>query len=85
MILRRLLLLSFWAKLIIIFLTDRVLHFAQMFFFIFPKVVRKNSIKDAMLVFTDGFSSGRAAYVTNGKGYVVQTTPASAQKVDFEL
>lgn len=43
----------------------------------------KNSIKDAMLVFTDGSSSGRVAYVTNGKGYVVQTTPVSAQKVEL--
>lgn len=50
-----------------------------MYFFIFPKVVMEDSIKDAMLVFTGGSSSRRTVF--NGKGYVVQTAPASVHIV----
>nr|XP_042122635.1 vomeronasal type-2 receptor 116-like [Peromyscus maniculatus bairdii] len=42
------------------------------------EVVIKDTIKNAMLVFTDGYFNGRVAYVINGKGYSVQTAPASA-------
>ena len=39
----------------------------------------KDPIKDALLIFTDGSSNGKAAYVANGKGHAVHTEPASAQ------
>ena len=32
-----------------------------------------------MLIFTDGSSNGRAAYVVDGKGYVVQTDQPQLQ------
>lgn len=51
--------------------------------FIFLKVVMKGPIKDVVLVFTDASSNGRAAYIINGKGYIVQTTLASAQIVEL--
>ena len=46
-------------------------------------MVAKDPIKDALLIFTDGSSNGKAAYVVNGKGHVVQTEPASAQIVEL--
>ena len=36
-----------------------------------------------MLVFTDGSSNGKAAYVLDREDYVVQTNPASAQIVEL--
>ena len=62
---------------------DQLLQFAQQHSFIFPKIVAKNPLKDALLIFTDGSSNGKAAYVVNGKGHVVQTEPASAQIVEL--
>lgn len=41
------------------------------------------SIKDVMLVFTAGSSNGRAAFVVNGKGYVVQMAPVSAKVTSY--
>lgn len=49
----------------------------------FPKVVAKDPLKDAMLIFTDGSSNGRATYVVNGEGHVVQRESASAQVVEL--
>ena len=51
--------------------------------FIFPKVVAKDPVKDAMLIFTDGSSNGRAVYVVNGEGLIMQTELASAQIVEL--
>ena len=33
----------------------------------------KHPLKDALLIFTDGSSNGRAAYIIDGKGYGVWT------------
>ena len=41
----------------------------------------KDSLKDAMLIFTDGSSNEKAEYVVDDKGYGVWTDPASAQIV----
>lgn len=43
----------------------------------------KHLLKDAMLISTDGSSNGRAAYVADGKGYVVQTDLASVHIVEL--
>lgn len=37
-------------------------------------------LEEAMLIFADGSSKGRAAYLVNGEGHVVQT---SAQRVEL--
>lgn len=65
------------------FPADPLLQFIQMHSFVFPKIVMKDPVEDAVLVFTDGSSNGKAAYVINGKSYVVKTTPASAQIVEL--
>lgn len=43
----------------------------------------KDSLKDAMLIFTDGTSHGRAAYIVDNKGHVVQKELGSAQIVEL--
>ena len=43
----------------------------------------KDPFNDTMLIFTDGSSNVRAAYVVAGKRYVVQTDLASAQIVEL--
>ena len=35
------------------------------------------------MIFTDDSSNGKAAYVVNGEGHMVQTEPASAQTVEL--
>ena len=45
----------------------------------------EDPLKDTMLIFAEGSSNGRAAYAADGKGYVVQTDPASAQIVQLPL
>ena len=57
-----------------------MLQFTQLHSFLFPKVVAKDPLKNAMLIFTDGSSNGRAAYVVNGEG---QTEMASTQIVEL--
>lgn len=64
-------------------LADQLLQFAQVHSFVFPKVVMKNPIRDAVLVFTDGSSNEKVAYVINGKDYVIQNAPDSGQKVEL--
>ena len=66
-----------------LFLADPMLQFTQLHSFMFPKVVAKDPLKDAMLIFTEGSSNGRAVYVVNGEGHVVQTELASAQIVEL--
>lgn len=48
-----------------------------------PKIVTKDSLKDAMLFLTDGSSNGRAIYVVNDRGCVVQMGAVSAQLVEL--
>ena len=43
----------------------------------------KDPLKDAILIFTNGSSNGRAAYVADGKGCVVQTDPDSVDIVEL--
>lgn len=52
-------------------------------FFIFPKIVMKDPLKDAMLIFADGSSNGTEAHVVNSKGCVVKTDLSSAQIVEL--
>lgn len=61
-----------------LFPDDQLLQFTQQHSFIFPKIVTKNPLKDALLIFTDGSSNEKAAYVVNGEGHMVQTTSFSS-------
>ena len=54
-----------------VFPTDPLLQFVQLYSFIFPKVVVKDPLKDAMLTFMDDSPNGRTEYVVNGEGHVV--------------
>ena len=54
---------------------DQLLQFTQQHSFIFPRTV----VMDDLLIFTNGSSNGKAAYVVSGKGQVVQKEPDSAQ------
>lgn len=62
-----------------------MLEFAQVHFFIFPKIVMEDPLKDAMLICTNGSSSGTEAGVVNSKGYVVKTDMSLAQIVELLL
>ena len=44
-----------------VFPVGPLLQFAQLYYFIFPKVI--TNLKNAMLIFTDCSSNGRAVYV----------------------
>ena len=44
----------------------------------------KDPLRDAMLIFTASSSDGRAAYVVDGKGYIIQTELVSAQIVGLQ-
>ena len=64
-----------------LFPADPLLQFAELFSFIFSKVVAKDPLTSVMLMFMHGSSNERTAYVVNGEGHVVQTESASAQIV----
>ena len=69
----------------IFFSVDWLLQCAQGHSFISPKIVMQDSLKDAMSVFTDGSSNGRAASLADGKGYVVQTDLAATQIAELQV
>lgn len=56
----------------------------QFSFFIFLKIVIIGSLKDAILIFTDGLSNRRLAYIIDDKWYVGKTDIASAQIVELQ-
>ena len=66
-----------------LFSDDQLLQFTQQHSFIFPKTIANNPIKNALLIFTDGSSNGKDAYVFSGEGHMVQTEPTSAQIVEL--
>lgn len=76
MALGQLLVLNFFGQVDNHFPADQLLQFAQGHSFIFPKIVMKARLKDAMLIFAD-YSNVIAVYAVDGKGYVVLTDPTS--------
>ena len=53
---------------------------------IFPQVVRKTPIKDAVNVFTDGSKTGCGVYMVEGKDPVVrQYYPCTPQMVELQI
>lgn len=63
------------------FPTNWLLQFA---FFIFLKIIIKDSLKDAMLIFPDSFSNASVAYVIDDNWCVVKTDTAWTQIVELQ-
>lgn len=61
----------------------KLIHFARLHPFIFPKITSKIPLKQASLVFTDGSSSGIAAYIINNQPYTTPSPFKSAQLVEL--
>ena len=74
---------QFEGKINNLFPSHLLLQLTQLYSFIFPKAVAKDPLKYAMIIFTDGSSNGRATYVVNRKGHVVQAEAALAQIVEL--
>lgn len=52
--------------------------------FIFPRIIKTTQKQNALNIFTDGSSNGKAVYaVDNQNPTVIQTSPASAQIVEL--
>lgn len=62
---------------------DRLLQFTRLHPFIFPKVTSSKPLPAAALVFTDGSSGGRAAYIINNQAFTVPSPYHSAQLVEL--
>ena len=60
-----------------------MLQFASFHAFIFPKIVRRQPIPEATLIFTDGSSNGTAALIINHQTYYAHTSFSSAQVVEL--
>lgn len=62
---------------------NKLLQFARLHPFVFPKITATKPLQNAALVFTDGSSSGVAAYVINSQRFQVQSPFQSAQLVEL--
>lgn len=62
---------------------NRLLQFSRLHPFTFPRVTSSKPLDGAALVFSDGSSSGTAAYVINDKKYVLSSPFRSAQLVEL--
>ena len=62
---------------------NKLLQFAQLHQFIFPKVVQQSPLEKGKTVFTDGFSNGIASLVIENESYYCQTSYSSAQEVEL--
>ena len=66
-----------------IFPADPLLQFTQLYSVLFPNIVAKDPLKDAMLICTDGSSNGKVAYVAYGEEYVVWKELAFTQTLEL--
>lgn len=62
---------------------DKLIQFSRLHPFVFPKVTATSPLPNAALVFTDGSSSGLAAYVVDSQEFCVQSPFQSAQLVEL--
>ena len=62
---------------------DPLIQFVKSHSLIFPKVTSKTPLLDGTLVFTDGSSTGKAAYVVRDRVTSVQSPYSSAQLVEL--
>lgn len=74
---------SFQGKIDNHYPSHKLLQFARLHPFIFPKVTSTTPLKDASLVFSDGSSSGIAAYVIDSQSHSIQSPFQSAQLVEL--
>ena len=58
-------------------------HYVKIHSLTFPKVTSKTPLLEGSLVFTDGFSTGKAAYVVQDQVTSVQSPCSSAQLVEL--
>ena len=62
---------------------DPLIQFVKMHSLVFPKVTSKTPLLEGTLVFTDGSSTGKAAYVVQDRVTSVQSPYSSAQLVEL--
>uniref|UniRef100_A0A8I3W4Z0 Uncharacterized protein n=1 Tax=Callithrix jacchus TaxID=9483 RepID=A0A8I3W4Z0_CALJA len=62
----------------------KLIAFANRHEFIFPKVTKSEPISNGLVVFTDGSSTGIAAYVSQGHTVQFQTQSSSAQLTELQ-
>lgn len=62
---------------------DKLLQFASMHAFVFPINLRMQPIENALTVFTDCSSNGKAAYVIGSHVHSLEFPPASAQIIEL--
>ena len=60
-----------------------LLHFLKTHPVIFPKKFSIQPLEGAILVFTDGFSNGKAVTIIDGKSHVQVTEETSAQRAEL--
>ena len=63
---------------------DKLIDFANQHEFVFPKVTAFEPLANALLVFTDGSSSGMAAYTFQDRTITFQTNSSSAQLTELQ-
>ncbi|KAI5181418.1 Endogenous Retrovirus Group K Member 6 Pol Protein [Manis pentadactyla] len=61
----------------------KLLQFAQLQEFVFPRIISSTPIEGVPTIFTDGPSNGAAVYVVHGKVFSHLPTTASAQVVEL--
>ena len=62
---------------------NKLIQFCKLHAFVFPHITNKEPLNDALLIFTDGSSTGLAAYTYNNVVVKFQTTYTSAQLVEL--
>lgn len=63
---------------------NKLIQFCKLHTFIFPQIVSQSPLNDALLIFTDGSSTGIAAYTFSGTTVKFHTTLTSAQLVELQ-
>uniref|UniRef100_A0A8I5N501 Uncharacterized protein n=1 Tax=Papio anubis TaxID=9555 RepID=A0A8I5N501_PAPAN len=63
---------------------NKLIQFCKLHAFVFPHITSKEPLNDALLIFTDGSSTGLAAYTYNNTIVKFQTTYTSAQLVELQ-
>jgi hypothetical protein len=58
---------------------DRLIKFLNVHDIIFPKMTSLQPLNNALLIFTDGSSKGRAGYLINNQQVIIETPGLSAQ------
>ena len=62
---------------------DRLIKFLNVHEVIFPKMTSLQPLYNALLIFTDGSSKGRAGYLINNQQVIIETPGLSAQLAEL--